>query len=147
MVDGRVAPIVRDLATAVAAAGPDPRATLSAFVRHYTSTAAANPWLPQLIVREVLETDGALREEFPRRFAGGMTTMLRRTVEDGQRRGLFRTGIDAAHVVMSLMSLCIFPFVAAPMVSGALGIDTSADRAAALADHHLAVLLHGIASP
>ena len=113
----------------------------------YTATAAANPWLPQLIVREVLNAEGALREVFPRRFAGGMTAMLQRLVADGQQRGVFRAGLDPAHVAMSIASLCIFPFVAVPMVAGALGIDTSPARAADLAGHHLAVLLHGIEGP
>ena len=147
VLEGRVAPIVRDLGAAVAAAGPEPRAAITAFVHHYTATAAANPWLPQLIVREVLNAEGALREVFPRRFAGGMTAMLQRLVADGQLRGVFRAGLDPAHVAMSIASLCIFPFVAVPMVAGALGIDTSPARAGDLAAHHLAVLLHGIASP
>ena len=147
VLEGRVAPIVRELGTAVAAAGTDPRAAITAFVQAYTATAAANPWLPQLIVREVLNAEGALREVFPRRFAGGMTGMLQRIVADGQRAGMIRADLDAAHVVMSIASLCIFPFVAVPMVAGALGIDTSPARAADLAGHHLAVLLHGIEGP
>src|SRR5688572_24158163 len=73
VLDDRVEPLVRGLGAAVVAAGPDPRPALTAFVRQYVATAAANPWLPQLIVREVLNSEGALREAFPRRFAGGMT--------------------------------------------------------------------------
>ena len=76
-----------------------------------------------------------------------MTAMLQRIVSDGQQRGEFRADLDPAHVALSIASLCIFPFVAVPMVAGALGIDTSPARAAALAEHHLAVLLHGIGSP
>ncbi len=147
VMDRRVAPLVRDMAAAVAAAGPAPGPAIAAFVRHYTATAAANPWLPQLIVREVLNSEGVLREAFPQRFAGGMAAMLGGLVAAGKARGDFRADLDTPAIVMSIVSLCIFPFVAAPMVNGALGIDTSAANAATLADHHLAVLLAGIANP
>ncbi len=146
VMEHRVMPLVQALAASIAAAGPEPAAALRAFVHAYTATAAHNPWLPQLIVREVLNEDGALREVFPQRFAGGMAAMLQELVAAGQARGDFRSDLDPAEAVMSLVSLCIFPFLAAPMVNGALGIDTSPARATALANHHLAVLMAGIAS-
>lgn len=147
VMDGRVVPLVQALSASVLAAGGEPKAAIAAFVRHYTATAAANPWLPQLIVREVLNSEGALRETFPQRFAGGMAALLRGLVAAGKERGDFRADLDTSEVVMAIVSLCIFPFVAAPLVNGALGIDTSPARASALADHHLAVLLDGIAKP
>jgi TetR/AcrR family transcriptional regulator len=145
VLEHRVVPLVQGLAAAIGAAGGDPQAALTAFVRHYTATAAANPWLPQLIVREVLNAEGALRDVFPRRFAGGMAAALRGVVATGKERGVFRADLDTSAIVMSIVSLCIFPFVAVPMVVGTLGIDTSPDNAGALADHHLAVLQGGIA--
>jgi TetR/AcrR family transcriptional regulator len=147
VMDSRVVPLVQALAGSVLAAGSDPKTAIVAFVRHYTATAAANPWLPQLIVREVLNSEGALRETFPQRFAGGIAAMLRGLVAAGKESGAFRRDLDTSEIVMSIVSLCIFPFVATPLVNGALGIDTSPARASALADHHLAVLLAGIAGP
>jgi TetR/AcrR family transcriptional regulator len=145
VVEQRVAPLVQALGGAVTAAGPDPVAALRAFVSAYTRTAASHPWLPQLIVREVLSSEGALRATFPERFAGGMAAMLRGLVVAGQARGDFRADLDPREIVMSIVSLCIFPFVAAPLVNQTLGIGTGPDRAEALASHHLAVLLAGIA--
>lgn len=146
VVEHRVAPLVQALAVAVKAAGPDPVAALRAFVHAYTDTASKNPWLPQLIVREVLSDEGALRTTFPERFAGGMAAMLRGVVLAGQARGDFRADLDPSEVVMSIVSLCIFPYIAAPLVNTTLGIDTGPARADALASHHLAVLLAGIAN-
>ena len=147
VVEHRVAPLVQAMGATVAAAGPDPVESLRAFVRAYTRTAADNPWLPQLIVREVLSGEGVLRDTFPQRFAGGFAAMLRGIVAAGQARGDFRADLDTSEIVMSLISLCIFPFLAAPLVNRALGIDTGPARADALASHHLAVLLAGIANP
>ena len=147
VIEHRVAPLVAGMSAAVAAAGPEPLPALKAFVRAYTATAAQNPWLPQLVVREVLTSDGALRGSFPQRFAGGLSTLLRGLVAAAQARGEIRAGLDPAQVVMSIISLCIFPFLAAPLVNGVLGVGTGPERAGALADHHLAVLLDGIAGP
>lgn len=145
VIEQRVAPLVQGLGEAVKAAGPDPVDALRGFVRAYTRTAANNPWLPQLIVREVLNSEGVLREAFPERFAGGMAAMLHGLVSAGQARGDFRADLDTAEIVMSIISLCIFPFLAAPLVNRTLAIDTGPERAEALATHHLAVLLAGIA--
>ena len=145
VVEDRVAPLVQAMGGAVQAAGPDPVAALRAFVSAYTVTASKNPWLPQLIVREVLSDEGALRTTFPERFAGGMAAMLRGVVLAGQERGDFRADLDPSRIVMSIVSLCIFPYIAAPLVNTTLGIDTGPGQADTLASHHLAVLLAGIA--
>lgn len=145
VIESRVAPLVQALGAAVMAAGPEPVAAIRAFVRAYTRTAANNPWLPQLIVREVLSDEGVLRATFPERFAGGMAAMLGGLVVAGQKRGDFRADLDPAETVMSIISLCIFPFIAAPLINRTLRIGTGPDRAEALASHHLAVLLAGIA--
>jgi TetR/AcrR family transcriptional regulator len=144
VVDHRVAPLAHSLGAALMAAGEDPVVQLRAFVQAYTLTASRNPWLPQLIVREVLNEDGALRETFAPRFAGGMTAMLRQVIERAQRVGAIRDDLDPARAVMSLVSLCIFPFIATPLVSGALAIEVSENTAASLAAHHFSLFMTGV---
>ena len=144
VIEHRVAPLAAALGAGIAAAGEDPVAALRAFVATYTATAARNRWLPQLIVREVLNEDGVLRDTFVSRFAGGMTGALLHAVRQGQRSGALRGDLAPEHVVMSLISLCVFPFIATPLVSGALGIRVDEANAAGLATHHLAVFLDGV---
>ncbi len=143
VVEERVAPLVAVIAKAVSAPGQDPQSALRAFVHAYTQTAAENPWLPQLILREVLSDQGTLRAQFIARFASGMAGMLRAQIERGQQQGVFRRSLDASSAVMSIISLCIFPFIAAPLVSVVLGVRVDPPRAEALANHHLGVLLNG----
>jgi AcrR family transcriptional regulator len=144
VIEHRIAPLVQELGTQVAAAGPDPLAMLRAFAHTYSGIGARNPWLPQLMVREVLNDQGVLRDTFVKRFASGMTDALRAIVQRGQQCGQLRADLDVAQTVMSLISLCIFPYIATPLVSGVLGIKTDARHASALAEHHLAVLFDGI---
>lgn len=144
VLEERVAPLVQSLATAVGAAAPDPVAMLEAFVHAYTRTAARNPWLPQLIVREVLNDQGVLRDLFARRFAQGMTSMLADLIRRGQAAGSLRRDLDPAKVVMSLISLSVFPFIARPLVTDTLGIEVDEAHVDALARHHLSLLFSGI---
>jgi TetR/AcrR family transcriptional regulator len=146
VIEHRVAPLVQELGARVAAAGPDAIASIEAFVHAYVGIAARNPWLPQLIVREVLSDQGVLRETFVRRFAGGMTDALRAVVARGQAGGQLRADLDVARVVMSLISLCMFPFIATPLVAGVLGVAIDEAHARELASHHLDVFLSGVRS-
>ncbi len=144
VITDRVGPLVQGIAVDMAEAGPDPIAGLVAFVHSYTTTAVHNPWVPQLIVREVLSEQGVLREAFAVRFASAMTSQLRKIIVRGQRAGTFRSDIRPAAAVMSLISLCVLPFIAAPLVTGVLGIQVDAAHAESLANHHLKIFLDGI---
>jgi TetR/AcrR family transcriptional regulator len=143
VIDHRVAPLAAALGATIASAGEDTDAALKAFVVAYTATAARNRWLPQLIMREVLNEDGVLRDTFVTRFAGGMAGALLRVVTHGQRSGALRSDLAPERLVLSLLSLCIFPFLATPLVGGALGIRVDEASATSLAEHHLALFLAG----
>jgi TetR/AcrR family transcriptional regulator len=144
VIEERVAPLVQRIAAAIHGAGDDPEAAMTAFVRAYTRTAAEHPWLPQLILKEVLSDGGTLRERFITLFASGIAGLLKAKIGEGQKRGAFRRDVEPARVVMSTISLCIFPFIAAPLVSTVLGVRVDPSAADALAGHHLSILLSGI---
>jgi TetR/AcrR family transcriptional regulator len=116
---------------------------LQRFVREYTEVAARNPWLPQLIVREVLNDQGVLRDTFIQRFGGGMGGLLRGTLAQAQAEGALRRDLAPEHLAMSLLSLCVFPFIATPLVRGVLGVRVDEASAPALAAHHWSLFLAG----
>lgn len=145
VVELRIAPLVQTLATAVREIPTaQPRLALETFVREYTALASSQPWLPQLLVREVLNPQGALRTRFPQRFAAGLATLLTGVIRTAQQRGEILDSLDPARLVMSIIALCIFPFIATPLVVDTLGIAVGPEQAQSLASHHLAVLLSGI---
>lgn len=147
VIEERVAPQVAQVIGEVEAAGDDPVAAIQAFVIAYTRVAANNPWLPRLVMREVLSEEGVLREAFTQRFARGIAGVLRKHLAQGKKLGLFRADLDVAAAVMSTISLCIFPYIAAPLVSVVLGIRLDPARASALSTHHLGILMTGIQEP
>jgi TetR/AcrR family transcriptional regulator len=143
VIEQRVAPLAGSVTGALQ--GPAPAIErLRAFVHEYTETAARNPWLPQLIVREVLTDQGVLRDTFLTKFGGGLGAMLRGTIQQAQAQGDLRRDLDPPHVAMSLMALCVFPFIATPLVSGALGVRVAVDSAPVLAAHHWSLFLAGV---
>jgi AcrR family transcriptional regulator len=108
---------------------------------------ATNPWLPGLLIREVLVPDGPLRamfiKEFPERLAPLVADIVRQEVE----RGHIRAGLDPKLVVLSMISLGLFPFLALPVTSKVFGISADADVLERLIRHTREVFAHGIAGP
>jgi len=108
---------------------------------------AANPWLPGLLIREVLVADGPLRamfiKEFPERLAPLVANIVRKEVE----RGHIRAGLDPKLVVLSMVSLGLFPFLALPVTSKVFGVSADAEVLERLIRHTNDVFAHGIVAP
>lgn len=89
---------------------------------------AANPYLPQFIISEVYgapERSAALLERI-RKYAPAVLAGLQEKIDRAADAGLCRR-VDAAMLLLDIVSLNIFPFIAAPMVNAALGIDPYGD--------------------
>jgi TetR/AcrR family transcriptional regulator len=131
----RVAPLVAELQDALGGAlhpPGDPAGALARFVQRFTLVASRHPWLPALLMRDAsLPDTRALRAQ------------LQALVVAGQSTGAIRADLRADRIVLSVLSLCAFPF----MVSGSLrdGADIRESNAATeLTLHHLAVLQGGL---
>ncbi|MHB8622640.1 MAG: TetR/AcrR family transcriptional regulator [Sulfuricaulis sp.] len=77
---------------------------------------AREPWVAQLIVREVLAEEGPFRKIFIREFAakggGRLPALLNREIASGR----VRQDLDATLGALSFMSMALFPFIALPVV-------------------------------
>src|SRR5687767_1984119 len=122
MLESAIAPVIGKLGAML---GDPAKVDLQALVRTYMRTLAANPWIPGLIVREVLTPDGSFRQSFVRDFAGRFAPMLRTIVARETERGHLRRDLDPALTVVSLISLALFPFVSLPITSRVLGVETN----------------------
>lgn len=119
--------------------------TLADVLEAYVDTLAANPWFPQLIVREVLPENGRLREVFVDELASRARELLPRIVAREQAAGRVRAELEPDLVVVSLISLAAFPFIAAPTLARVLGIDMhQADHVERVRRQALDVLERGV---
>lgn len=113
-------------------------------IRLYTRMLVDNPWVPALIVQEVLAEGGRFREQFIENFAGRLAPLFAAIIRREQARGVIRGDLDPRLAALSAISLTVFPFVALPVTSRVLGVTVTGDAADRLAAHTIRVLFDGI---
>jgi AcrR family transcriptional regulator len=145
VVEHRVQPIAMQVIQRVGAAGEDPLAAMRAFIEAYETLAFENPWVPRLVIREVLGEGGVLRETFTLHFASRVGAGLLACVRAAQARGQIDPSLDAPKVALSFLSLCVFPVLSAPVIPHVLGVPVGRNHVAELAAHQFEVFLQGVA--
>lgn len=129
-----LAPLERD-----PAGGP----ALAGFLRAFVQLLAANPWLPNLVVREVWYGQAGFRRRFVQRFPQRLAEGLREMIAAEQRAGRLRRDLDPQLAGLSLISMAVLPFIAAPVMEQLWGLQPDSQFAARLADHSLRLFYEG----
>lgn len=118
-------------------------APLAGFVRMYAATLSAQPWLPALLLREVITGDPGVRARFVERFAQRGAVLLPGLVSAEIASGALRKDLDPVLTVLSLVGASVFPFLAYPVLGKTLGYELNAEFAERLASHTTALFLDG----
>jgi TetR/AcrR family transcriptional regulator len=106
---------------------------------------AANPWLPGLVIREVLMPEAPLRGMFIKEFPERLAPLIEKIVQQEIEGGRFRPGLDPKFVVLSMISLGLFPFLALPVTSKVFGVRQDEEFLQRFISHTTELLAHGIA--
>jgi AcrR family transcriptional regulator len=123
--------------------GPGDR--LDEIVRIHVAALAADPWLPQLIIREVLAAaDPKVRDRFADRVGDGPLLLMIRWLEEEQERGVLRADLDPKLMAITLASLSAFPFLFLPILGERIGVKLDADFPARLIEHNQKLLGNGM---
>ncbi|HEV2110762.1 MAG TPA: hypothetical protein VGT99_05355, partial [Gammaproteobacteria bacterium] len=104
------------------------------------------PWMPPLILREVVAEGGRLRGWFIQQFAskgGGLLTQLIKREQDA---GRLRADLDPTLAALSLVSLAVFPFVAMPVASKVFGMRVREDYLERLIAHTERLYMQGVSA-
>ena len=117
---------------------------VSVLIQLYMQTLAKNPWVPQLIVQEVLAEGGRFRAQFIEQFAGRVAPMFVDVLKREQAAGRLRADVDPRLAAISAMSLCVFPFVSLPVTSRVLGLSVTGESLERLIGHTSDVFLRGL---
>jgi TetR/AcrR family transcriptional regulator len=118
---------------------------LDELVRIQVAALAADPWIPQLILREVLAApDPGVRERFADRVGDGPLTLMVRWLEEEQQRGVLRADLDPKLMAITLASLTTFPFLLLPVLGERIGVKLDAAFPARLIEHNQRLLSDGI---
>jgi AcrR family transcriptional regulator len=106
-------------------------------------TLAAEPWIPPLVIREVLASDGAFRERFIAGYASQMARILPALIEAEKAAGRLRADLDPRLAMVSLLGMTAFPFVARPVLERVLGLRYDAPFVERLVAHTRRMFLEG----
>ena len=110
-------------------------------IRIQISSIAADPWLPTVVMRELLaRKESPIREFIGEFVARGPISMMIERLEAAQADGTISDQYDARMLAMTISSLSGFPFLVLPIVGPHLGIDLDDDFPDRLIEHNQKLL-------
>lgn len=112
----------------------------------YMRMVAANPWFPALIIQEVLARNGRMRGEFIERFAARTAPALVAVLRREREQGKLRVDLEPRFAAVSLLSLCVFPFVSLPITGPVLGFRPEGDDLDRFISHTTQLFRDGVAA-
>ncbi|MGH8187608.1 MAG: TetR/AcrR family transcriptional regulator [Steroidobacteraceae bacterium] len=143
MLEHAIRPMSELLAGALSqaeAAPPDP----ADVIRMHMSTVARNPWIPAFIVNEVFAEKGRFRATFIRDIASRQMPLLIELLERGRHAGKFRPDLEPRFAALSLVSLCMFPFLSRAVSGPVLGLKLEGEELDRLIAHTAHLFIAGI---
>ncbi|HJN97243.1 MAG TPA: TetR family transcriptional regulator [Gammaproteobacteria bacterium] len=143
MVDGMLAELEANLTDL----GDDSHMSLADFSNSYCLLLARNPWWPNFMVREVLFSEGEIREAIIEKFGNIIGPRLVGLVEREISQGHFRAELDPRLTVISLMGMTIFPFLARPVMEQVFKLELNETTAATIAAHNTQLFMTGVLQP
>src|SRR5207253_2837290 len=112
---------------------------------HMTRVWAGNPWIAGFVLREVLTPGGPMRAMFLREFPERLAPLAERALRAEMARGAIRSDLDPRLLVLSVVSLAIFPFLAFPLTSRVFGVRNDEEFVTRFLRHTQALLSSGVA--
>ena len=98
-----------------------PEAVVSAVVESQVAVLAANPHLPVLLARELIDWKAAHAEPAIRSLSAGLFERLRLAIEEGQRAGTFTRDINSRFAAISVVAQVGYLVLASPVAGILLG--------------------------
>jgi len=123
---------------------PPEEASVARMLDTYMHILDANPWIPGLLLREVLMPDGAFRDQFIRDFGSRFAPRVAELVRHETQSGHLRKDLDPRLAVVSFLSLGLFPFIAMPVWTRALDVRSSQQLVEHLIAHTLRIFREGV---
>ncbi|MDE6535147.1 MAG: TetR/AcrR family transcriptional regulator [Muribaculaceae bacterium] len=93
---------------------------VSRAIEQHLDFLAANPDLPRFLLTVMSGRPELLKEVFPTINVGGMTSVIQSEIDRNAQAGVCRL-IDAKMLLLDIVSLNVFSFVAAPIIDILLG--------------------------
>jgi AcrR family transcriptional regulator len=123
---------------------PHPPQQLTHVLENITRSWAANPWVAGFVVREVLAPDGPMRAMFLREFPERLAPVVERMVAGEIAAGKLRADLDPRMLVLSIVSLAVFPFLTLPLTTRVFGVRNDEEFVGRFLRHTADLLARGV---
>lgn len=91
-------------------------------VGRFAAIHQATPWLPRLIIDEVIAEEGELRERLVAQVGTRIARLLKRFIRLQQQDGYFRGDLDVRQASIMLLGMLVFPVIASPLLQNTHGL-------------------------
>ncbi|MES2605523.1 MAG: TetR/AcrR family transcriptional regulator [Pseudomonadota bacterium] len=135
---------VLQAAFAPLAAGMSALTSLEEWVHYFHAHLCSRPWLPHLMIREVLPANGMLRPLFLKQIAPQLFSVIRSLVADEARKRKVRRNFDVDRHVVLLMGMMVYPFMALQIAQDLTGRTFDTTMLEGFRDDALKLFLQGI---
>lgn len=136
--------LLADLEQSLRQQGESPSLTVTEFSHNYCKLLADNPWWPNFLIREVLFSEGEIREAVVKKFSKVFAPQLLGSISKEINAGSFRQDLDPTLTLLSLLGMTIFPFLAKPLIEDVFNFSMDDDTAVTLAAHNTKLFLEGV---
>lgn len=109
-------------------------------------TFGSEPWIPPLLVREVLAEGGGFRQRFIEDYASKIAKLVPRMLNAEIAAGHLRRDLDPKLAFVSLLGMMAFAFIARPVLEPALDLRYDAAFLTRFAEHTRRLFLEGAAA-
>ncbi|MCB1692598.1 MAG: TetR/AcrR family transcriptional regulator [Pseudomonadales bacterium] len=107
----------------------------TSFINRYIHALNEDPALPQLMVREVLARNSPYQKVIAERFARKAVNLMPARLMEDIAESRLRGDLDPTMTMMSLVGMCVFPFLAGPILWPVLGYEYDEEFANRLVAH------------
>lgn len=119
---------------------------LHRIVAMYQSLLHKTPWLPRLLLEEMLPESSQLRERFLQGQIQMAKWLIRGAIERWQQSGYFRQDMSSQHILVSLIGTILWPYLARSMTREMADFDVVNEEPQAW-QQHLIQLIEAQFSP
>ncbi len=144
MLDAAIAPLREQVAALLQQT--DGALDIPLLIAMHMRTVATHSWIPVFILNEVLAEKGRFRATFMREIASRQLPLIVELLERGRVAGAFRQDLNPKLAALSLLSLCMFPFLSKPVSAPVLGLKYDGEELEQLIEHTARLFLGGIAN-
>lgn len=102
----------------------EPGTFVARLIPRYMTALANEPWIPQIMIREVISRESPLRQLFIEEFAMHAAAAVPERILEEVSQGALRDDLEPRYLILSLLGMCMFPFIAEPVLGPLLGFST-----------------------